>query len=194
MKKLLLIFSLFCLIQTQAYSQTSTKNVKVTYADSVNTGLIKEDLKKGSVPRTTSLKMGKTSLTLSYYSPGVRGRVIWGGLVPFDQVWVTGAHSANKFEISSDLKINGETIKAGTYGLFTIPGKDKWIFILNKNFEQHLSDDYDQKDDVFRLEIKPAQSELVQRLTFELKETSKKEGALHFKWEKVTFSVPFSTL
>jgi hypothetical protein len=194
MKKLLLIFSLFCLIQTQAYSQTSTKNVKVTYADSINTGLIKEDIKKASVPRTTSLKMGKTSLTLSYYSPGVRGRVIWGGLVPFDQVWVTGAHSANKFEISSDLKINGETIKAGTYGLFTIPGKDKWIFILNKNFEQHLSDDYDQKDDVFRLEIKPAQSELVQRLTFELKETSKKEGALHFKWEKVTFSVPFSTL
>jgi len=194
MKQLLLIFSLFCLIQTQAYSQTSTKNVKVTYADSINTGLIKEDIKKASVPRTTSLKMGKTSLTLSYYSPGVRGRVIWGGLVPFDQVWVTGAHSANKFEISSDLKMNGETIKAGTYGLFTIPGKDKWIFILNKNFEQHLSDDYDQKDDVFRLEIKPAQSEPLQRLTFELKKTSKKEGALHFKWEKVTFSVPFSTL
>lgn len=194
MKKLLLIISMVCIIKSLGYSQTSAKNVNITYADSVNTGLIKEDLKKGSVPRTTSLKMGKTNLTLSYYSPGVRGRVIWGGLVPFDQVWVTGAHSANKLEISSDFKINGETIKAGTYGLFTIPGKDKWIFILNKNFEQHLSDDYDQKDDVSRLEIKPAQSELVQRLTFEMKKTSKKEGALLFKWENLTFSVPFTTL
>ena len=194
MKQLLLIFSLFCLTNINAYSQTSAKNLKVTYADSVNTGLIKEDLKKGSVPRTTSLKMGKTSLTLSYYSPGVRGRVIWGGLVPFDQVWVTGAHSANKFEISSDLKINGETIKAGTYGLFTIPGKDKWIFILNKNFEQHLSDDYDAKDDVFRLDIKPIKTEMTQRLTFELKETSKKEGELIFKWENLSFSVPFTTI
>lgn len=194
MKNLLFIFPLFCLIHIDVYSQTATKNMKVTYADSVNTGLIKEDIKKASVPRTTYLKMGKTNLTLNYYSPGVRGRVIWGGLVPYDQVWVTGAHSANKFEISSDLKMNGETIKAGTYGLFTIPGKEKWIFILNKNFEQHLSDDYDQKDDVFRLEIKPEESELVQRLTFELKETSKKEGELIFKWDKLTFSVPFTTL
>lgn len=181
-------------MQVLAYGQSSSKNVKLTYADSINSGLIKEDLKKASTPRITSVKVGKAQLTLNYYSPGVRGRVIWGGLVPFDQVWVTGAHSANKFEISSDIKINGQVIKAGIYGLFTIPGKEKWTFILNTNHEQHLSDDYDQKDDVFRLDIKPIQTEMTQRLTFELKETSKKEGELIFKWENLSFSVPFTTI
>jgi hypothetical protein len=194
MKKLIFALSLSCFMQVLAYGQSSSKNVKLTYADSINSGLIKEDLKKASTPRITSVKVGKTQLTLNYYSPGVRGRVIWGGLVPFDQVWVTGAHSANKFEISSDIKINGQVIKAGIYGLFTIPGKEKWTFILNTNHEQHLSDDYDQKDDVFRLDIKPIQTEMTQRLTFELKETSKKEGELVFKWENLSFSVPFTTI
>jgi len=194
MKKLLFALSISCLMQVSAYAQTSSKNIKLTYADSINSGLIKEDLKKASTPRVTTLSAGKTQLRLNYYSPGVRGRVIWGGLVPFDQVWVTGAHSANKFEIGSDIKINGQVIKAGIYGLFTIPGKEKWTFILNTNHEQHLSDDYDAKDDVFRLDIKPIQTEMTQRLTFELKETSKKEGALIFKWENLSFSVPFTTI
>ena len=194
MKKLLFALSISCFMQVSAYAQTSSKNIKLTYADSINSGLIKEDLKKASTPRVTSLKVGKTQLRLNYYSPGVRGRVIWGGLVPFDQVWVTGAHSANKFEIGNDIKINGQVIKAGIYGLFTIPGKEKWTFILNTNHEQHLSDDYDAKDDVFRLDIKPVQTEMTQRLTFELKETSKKEGALIFKWENLSFSVPFTTI
>ncbi|MFM7091947.1 MAG: DUF2911 domain-containing protein [Bacteroidota bacterium] len=194
MKKQLLFLTIFCLMQALVYAQNSAKNEKLTYADSVNSGLIKEDLKKASTPRVTTVKVGKTQLTLNYYAPGVRGRVIWGGLVPFDQVWVTGAHSANKFEISSDIKINGQVIKAGIYGLFTIPGKDKWTFILNTNYEQHLSDDYDQKDDVLRLDIKPIQTEMTQRLTFELKEKSRKEGELIFKWENLSFSVPFTTL
>ena len=194
MKKLIFALSLSCFMQVLAYGQTSSKNVKLTYADSINSGLIKEDLKKASTPRITSVKVGKTQLTLNYYAPGVRGRVIWGGLVPFDQVWVTGAHSANKFEISSDIKINGQLVKAGIYGLFTIPGKEKWTFILNTNYEQHLSDDYDQKDDVLRVDITPTKSEATPRLTFELKETSKKEGELVFKWENLSFSVPFTTI
>jgi hypothetical protein len=194
MKKLLFALSISCFMQVLAYAQTSSKNIKLTYADSINSGLIKEDLRKASTPRVTTLSAGKTQLRLNYYSPGVRGRVIWGGLVPFDQVWVTGAHSANKFEIGSDIKINGQVIKAGIYGLFTIPGKEKWTFILNTNHEQHLSDDYDAKDDVFRLDFKPVQTEMTQRLTFELKETSRKEGALIFKWENLSFSVPFTTI
>jgi hypothetical protein len=194
MKKLIFALSISCFIQVSVLAQTSSKNVKLTYADSINSGLIKEDLRKASTPRVTTLSAGKTQLRLNYYSPGVRGRVIWGGLVPFDQVWVTGAHNANKFEIGNDIKINGQVIQAGIYGLFTIPGKEKWTFILNTNHEQHLSDDYDAKDDVFRLDIKPIHTEMTQRLTFELKETSKKEGELIFKWENLSFSVPFATI
>lgn len=194
MYKSLVLFSFVFIFQINGFTQNSSRKSLPTYADSVNAGLILEDNKKGSVPRATTLKLGKTTLTLNYYSPGLRGRVIWGGLVPFDQVWVTGAHSANKFEISTDIKINGKTIKAGTYGLFTIPGKEKWTFILNTRSEQHLSDDYNQKEDVFRLEVAPRVSELTQRLTFEIKPTSKKQGQLLFHWEKLSFSVPFSTL
>lgn len=194
MKKLIFALSLSCFMQVLAYGQTSSKNVKLTYADSINSGLIKEDLRKASTPRVTTVKVGKTQLTLNYYAPGVRGRVIWGGLVPFDQVWVTGAHSANKFEISSDIKINGQVVKAGIYGLFTIPGKEKWTFILNTNHEQHLSDDYAQKDDVLRVDITPTKSEETPRLTFELREKSRKEGELVFKWENLSFSVPFTTI
>lgn len=194
MKTLILAVSISCFMQVLAYSQTSLKNVKLTYADSINSGLIKEDLKKASTPRVTSVKVGKTQLTLNYYSPGVRGRVIWGGLVPFDQVWVTGAHSANKFEVNSDININGQVVKTGIYGLFTIPGRDKWTFILNMNHEQHLSDDYDQKDDVLRVDITPTKIEATQRLTFKLRETSRKEGELVFEWENLSFSVPFTTI
>lgn len=194
MNKLIFALSISCFMQVLAFGQTSSKNVKLTYADSINSGLIKEDLKKASTPRVTSLKVGKTQLTLNYYSPGVRGRVIWGGLVPYDQVWVTGAHSANKFEVNSDIKINGQVVKAGIYGLFTIPGKDKWTFILNTNHEQHLSDDYDQKDDVLRFDITPTKSEATQRLTFELREITRKEGELIFEWENLSFSVPFTTI
>lgn len=194
MNKLIFALSISCFMQVLAFGQTSSKNVKLTYADSINSGLIKEDLKKASTPRVTSVKVGKTQLTLNYYSPGVRGRVIWGGLVPFDQVWVTGAHSANKFEVNSDIKINGQVVKAGIYGLFTIPGKDKWTFILNTNHEQHLSDDYDQKDDVLRVDISPTKSEATPRLTFELRETNRKEGELVFEWENLSFSVPFTTI
>jgi hypothetical protein len=147
MNKGLFILTISCLLQGLVFAQTSPNKAKLTYADSINSGLIQEDLRKGSIPRTTSLQLGKTNLTLHYYSPGVRGRVIWGGVVPFDQVWVTGAHSANKFELSKDVIMNGQVIKAGVYGLFTIPGKDKWTFILNTNYEQHLSDDYDAKID-----------------------------------------------
>lgn len=194
MKTLILAVSISCFMQVLAYSQTSLKNVKLTYADSINSGLIKEDLKKASTPRVTSVKVGKTQLTLNYYSPGVRGRVIWGGLVPFDQVWVTGAHSANKFEVNSDININGQVVKTGIYGLFTIPGRDKWTFILNRNHEQHLSDDYDQKDDVLRVDITPTKIEATQRLTFKLRETSRKEGELVFEWENLSFLVPFTTI
>lgn len=194
MNKLIFALSISCFMQVLAFGQTSSKNVKLTYADSINSGLIKEDLKKASTPRVTSVKVGKTQLTLNYYSPGVRGRIIWGGLVPYDQVWVTGAHSANKFEVNSDIKINGQVVKAGIYGLFTIPGKEKWTFILNTNHEQHLSDDYDQKDDVLRFDIKPTNSEATQRLTFELRGTSRKEGELVFEWENLAFSVPFTTI
>ena len=75
---------------------------------------------------------------IQYYAPAVRGRMIWGGLDPFDEVWVTGAHSATNWEFIKDIVINGQTIAAGKYAIFTIPDKDKWTIIINENWNQHL--------------------------------------------------------
>ena len=139
--------------------------VSVGYADSVNNGQIKDTLKK-SVPRVAMATIGTTHVHINYFSPGVRDRVIWGGLVAYNTVWVTGAHAATHIQFYKPVIINNQKIEAGTYAIFTIPNKNEWIFILNKNYQQHLTDDYSTKDDLLRLKIKPQLHKLTQRLTF----------------------------
>lgn len=115
---------------------------KRKYIDSVNKGLIKKDTLKGSPQLVTMKTIGEVHLHIVYSSPGIKDRVIWGGLVPFGQVWVTGAHQATTLDINHPIRIGEKKIAAGKYAVFTIPGKEQWIFILNRNYQQHLADDY----------------------------------------------------
>jgi Protein of unknown function (DUF2911) len=163
------------------------------YADSVNAGLIEKDTMKSSPARTAMATVGKTHLHISYHSPGVKGRIIWGGLVPYNTVWVTGAHSATSIQINRPISINNKTVEAGTYAIFTIPGEKEWIFILNKNHEQHLTDNYSATDDIVRLAVKPEQNELTQRLTYTVAKTGDKSGNISMQWEKVKIVIPFIT-
>jgi hypothetical protein len=73
------------------------------------------------------------SIKINYHSHGVRKRIIWGGLVPYDEVWVTGAHDATTLEVSKSLVVNWKEIPAGKYAFFTILGKKEWIIVINKN-------------------------------------------------------------
>src|SRR5687768_1961293 len=102
------------------------------------------DTSKKSIPSETKKRIGNTDITIKYHAPAVRGRVIWGGLVPFNDVWVTGAHSATTIEVGKPFQISGKLIPAGKYALFTIPGTEEWVVIINKNWDQHLADDYSQ--------------------------------------------------
>jgi hypothetical protein len=139
------------------------------YADSVNAGLIAQDTMKKSPHRVAMANIGNAHVHIEYGSPGVRGRTIWGGLVAYDQVWAAGAHNATKISFSKQVKIGETTISPGTYGFFLIPHKDKFTVILNKNYDQHLADEYDQKDDVLRMDLEPvAPAKTVQRLTYEV--------------------------
>jgi hypothetical protein len=163
------------------------------YADSVNSGLIAVDTMKKSPHRIAMANIGDAHVHIEYGSPGVRGRMIWGGLVAYDQVWSAGAHNATKISFSKAVKIGTTTIAPGTYGFFLIPHKDKFTFILNKNFDQHLADEYDQKDDVLRMDIEPvAPAKTVQRLTYEVVETGKNQGQVRFSWENKMIKVPVS--
>ncbi len=162
------------------------------YADSVNQGL-KTDTLKGSPQRVTVITIGQTHMHLFYYAPGVKGRIIWGGLVPYNQVWVTGAHQCTRLELNEPILINNKKIPAGIYALFTIPGEKEWTFILNKNHEQHLADDYKQEEDVMRFTVTPASTNMVQRLTWKLNQTGTHTGSISMEWEKIKIEVPFTT-
>lgn len=149
------------------------------------------DTVKKSIPKEEHAMIGSAHITILYTAPNVRGRTIWGGLVPFDEVWVTGAHKATSFEINKSFSVGDKTIPAGKYALFTIPGKEKWTFIVNKNWQQHLADDYNQADDVVRVEVIPTVTEEIQeRLKYSVVSKSDTEGTIDILWEKIRISVP----
>lgn len=146
------------------------------------------DTFKKSIPCVTICKVGKTEMSIHYHSPAVKNRVIWGGLVPYNEVWVTGAHSATRLDSDKAFTINGVKIPAGKYALFTIPGKDEWTVIINKNYEQHLTDDYNSTDDIVRVKIKPIALETqLERLQYFIE-----NNKIIIAWEKIKVELPFS--
>lgn len=151
---------------------------------------IQEDTLKGSLKAYAEDNLGEAEFKITYHSPAVRGRIVWGGLVPFDKVWVTGAHMATSIESNVDFMLDSKAIPAGKYGFFTIPGKEKWTVIINKNWKQHLTDEYDSKDDVARIEITPSQlPENQERLQYEIIPRSEVEGVIHLSWEKLQLQI-----
>ncbi|SER88265.1 DUF2911 domain-containing protein [Pedobacter rhizosphaerae] len=164
------------------------------YIDSINSGLIKTDTLKGSPQLVAMRTIGGVHLHMVYSSPGTKGRVIWGGLVPYDKVWVTGAHKATTLDINKAIDIGGKNITIGKYAVFTIPGKEKWTFILNKNYDQHLADDYNQSEDVVRVDVVPKSNHMVQRLRYSINPVDVNRGMIAVEWEKLKIEVPFTTV
>jgi Protein of unknown function (DUF2911) len=149
--------------------------------------------KKPLSPHTSTMAMvGDAHIHIDYSSPGVRDRVIFGGLVGYDTIWQAGAHKATWLETNKDLVINGETLPAGKYGFFTIPSKGDWTIMFNKNWEQHGKDEYDKNDDVLRFTVSPELSEKVQeQLEYKVTKINETDGKISLSWEKVSLSIPF---
>jgi hypothetical protein len=149
------------------------------------------DTVKKSIPKEEHAQIGETHFTIKYHAPAVRGRMIWGGLVQFGEVWVTGAHSATSLEINKAISINGISVPAGKYAFFTIPGQDKWTIIINRNWDQHLADEYDANEDVVRVEVMPEALPSVQeRLKYSVKDNGNSEASIDVSWEKIKVSLP----
>lgn len=150
------------------------------------------DTTKKSIPKEVHVQLGEAHLMIQYHSPAVRGRVIWGGLVPYGEIWVTGAHFATIWEFNKDIVINDKVVPNGKYAIFTVPGRDAWVFILSKKWDQHLADEYDPKDDVVRLSVSPVSLRKIrERLTYEIIKESDSKGRLAISWEKIKIEVPF---
>ncbi len=125
------------------------------------------------------------TISLSYSSPAVNGRTIWGSLVPYNQVWRTGANEANIFETDKDILVNGQKLPAGKYSLFTIPGEKEWIVVFNKEWNQWGTMKYNSSDDVLRVTTPPQKSmQLNERLKFTLE-----DSVLSLLWENLQINL-----
>ena len=113
------------------------------------------DMPQPSPAAMVKQTVGLTDVTIEYSSPAMRGRTVFGELVPYGEVWRTGANKATAITFSDAVTIEGTKVEAGTYSLFTIPNEDKWTVIINKNAEQWGAGKYDEAEDVVRVEVKP---------------------------------------
>ncbi len=135
--------------------------------------------------------VGDTRVALVYHRPNTKGREVWGKIVPYNEVWRTGANENTTFETNHDLKINGQTLPAGKYGLHTIPNKDEWTIIFNKVNDAWGSFTYKPENDQLRVTAKPqivAESQETMSLGFENIKPTSAEVAV--RWEKLR--VPFT--
>lgn len=134
--------------------------------------------------------VGVTDISLEYSSPGVKGREIFGKLVPFGKLWRTGANSATTITFSDKVMVGGKAVPAGTYSVFSIPNKKAWTLILNKNAKQGGTRKYDAKLDAVRIELKPTAIPKRERMTFIFANTTDATTHLHLEWDKVRLAVP----
>ena len=155
-----------------------------------NPNLVKDTSKKSIRSMAFSVVNGD-SIKINYHSPGVRKRIIWGGLVPLDEVWVTGAHDATTIEFPKDVRIAGKLVPNGKYALFTIPGKKEWIVIINKQWKQHLATEYDEKEDMVRVKVKPKKNIHTERLQYFIISERVDKGTIAVAWEKLLIAFDF---
>jgi hypothetical protein len=148
------------------------------------------ELPRPSPKATVSQVVGLTDVTIAYCRPGVKGRTIWGDLVPYGQVWRTGANEATTITFSTDVTVAGKQVPAGTYGLFTIPGKDAWTVILNKGAKQWGAYEYKQAEDFVRFTVAPQAAPFAERMTFSFPDTTMDATEVALHWEKVQISFP----
>jgi len=137
---------------------------------------------------TVSQVVGTTEVTLNYDRPAVRNRRIWGDLVPFGQVWRSGANAATTIRFSGPVRVNGQRLAAGTYALFTIPGPDQWEIIFNRQPRQWGAYEYSHRDDVLRVQAKVRPIPMTEWLTYEITPTSTSSAYVDLMWEKVRVS------
>jgi hypothetical protein len=133
--------------------------------------------------------VGLTDITITYSRPGVKGRKIWGALVPYGQVWRTGANDATTIAFSEDVTIGGQKVPKGTYSLHTIPGPDEWVIAINSVDKQWGSFAYDKSKDVVRVTAKPEKAPFTEWMTFSFPDISADEAKIVLQWENL--AVPF---
>jgi hypothetical protein len=139
---------------------------------------------------TLKQRVGLTDIEVDYSRPGKKGRTIFGGIVPYGQVWRTGANAATKITFSTPVKLDGQDVPAGSYALFTIPGEYEWTIILSKNASQFGAFQYDPKDDLVRFKVAPVElGESIETFTIEFNHIRDESAVLNLVWDKAVVPI-----
>lgn len=140
-------------------------------------------------------QLANGEIAITYSRPLARGRKIFGGLVPFDSLWRTGAGGATTIQSSEEVIIGGKNIQAGKYALFTIPGEKEWTIIINADTALHGAFGYDMKKDIHRFKVQPAKAaSFHEAFTIELNEISSRgDGFLSLIWENTLVKIPIKS-
>ena len=130
-----------------------------------------------------------TYVKIVYSSPRKRGRTIFGGLVPFGEIWRTGANEATEMTVTSDITFGPQRLDAGTYSIFTVPGDERWTVIVNANLGQWGAYDYDAAADLFRFDVAAARTDKVHE-AFTISVQSGEDPAVRLVWDETEVVIP----
>lgn len=171
MKTIFLLFSVLLLSTTLLFAQLQTP--------------------QPSPLSTVSQKVGMTDVTVTYSRPSARDRKVMGELVPYDQLWRTGANQATKVSLSDELSVAGTTVPAGDYALFTTPGKKRWTVIFNKNTEQSGTGSYKEEEDALRVDVPVAATkETYETFTIGFSDVSETKATMYLAWANTKVAIP----
>jgi hypothetical protein len=132
-----------------------------------------------SPPAKVTASIDGKTITIDYSAPSVKGRKIWGELVPYGQVWRAGANETTTFEVSSDVTVDGKSLKAGKYAFFVLPNEKEWTIIFNKTIKWGAYT-YKQEDDVLRVNVPVKKSSSFnEKLVYEISS----KGVVSLAWE-----------
>ncbi len=146
-----------------------------------------------SPTQTVKQDFGLSSIELIYSRPAMKGRKIFGDLVPWNKVWRTGANNATRIKFNEDVMISGQAVKAGEYALYTIPGDKEWDVIINKG-SANWAPNFKQEDDILRVKVKPAKlNETVESFTMQFGNVKPTSTDLQIMWDKTAVAIPITT-
>ncbi len=141
---------------------------------------------------TVSQVVGLTTLAVDYHRPGVNKRVVWGGLVPYDTVWRAGANENTLLTSTSPFTVGGATLPAGRYGVFMIPGRERWTIILSRQANAWGAFSYTPTEDAVRFVVTPTPAEYTERLAYTFEDPQQGSVTLMLRWEKLAVSFPIA--
>lgn len=152
-----------------------------------------QEMPQPSPKASFTQRVGLTDISVDYARPSVKGRKIFGELVPYGQLWRTGANTATVVTFSTDVKVNGQDVKAGKYSIFTMPGETEWIVMLNKDTELWGESGYKQSNDALRTRITPSKTtSMVETMRISVENIKNDAADLVLAWENTEVVIPIT--